>query len=459
MRDNDVWNTENSSISTEANPGWFAHFIATQRLHRQLVVQPRMGFASLELMRRGLIAVNHSAATTVGTITVDSYTRVNNYHAAYEALVNARDLNGFPIVTHGPEITRQMLEGLINKNFPVQVRHGSALPLKIIQTLLHADLDATEGGPVSYCLPYSRIPLRQAINEWEASCQLLASERNKGKINHLESFGGCMVGQLCPPGLLIALSILEGIFFRYHGLASISLSYAQQTNFQQDCEAVRALRFLAHRYLSDLDWHVVVYTYMGVYPRTEEGATELLRESVQLATHTASERLIVKTSAEASRIPTITENVAALEEAAAWAQKLAVQGYQEPSLSDAIACDSEVYAEAQNLIETVLDLHFDPGKALALAFEKGLLDIPFCLHPDNRNRARSFIDEHGWLRWADPGSMCLPGSHNHSHTSSITSQQLLEMLTYNERRFDNPQNPRLPGIHQRKVRREETPSV
>ncbi len=74
-----------------------------------------------------------------------------------------------------------------------------------------------------------------------------------------------MLGQLCPPSLLVALSVLEGVFFKQHGLRSVSLSYAQQTHRGQDVEALLALRTLAAEHLSGLDWHVVLYTYMGVF--------------------------------------------------------------------------------------------------------------------------------------------------------------------------------------------------
>ena len=434
MSDNKFLSPATFSVSAGTNPGWFTRFMADQKRRKSLVVQPRMGFGSTEQMRRGLLAVQQADATTIGTITLDSYTRVNDYQAAYQALVDGHDLNGFPLVTHGPEVTQQMLEGIIGDDFPVQVRHGSALPLEIFKAILRTGLDATEGGPVSYCLPYSRVPLRLAIKEWGDCCRLFASERSQGKINHLESFGGCMLGQLCPPSLLVALSILEGVFFRHHGLASISLSYAQQTNLHQDCEAVAALRLLADQYLSDVDWHIVIYTYMGVYPRTLAGATSLLQESVKLAISTRSERLIVKTPVEASRIPTIEENVAALEVAATSANAYA-EDRRESSVS-AMAHDSEVYAEAVTLVETVLALSSDPGEALALAFEGGLLDVPFCLHPSNRNLARSFIDDRGWLQWADSGRMPLPGRRSLNASGRVTAYQLMDMLSYNERRFD-----------------------
>ena len=69
------------------------------------------------------------------------------------------------------------------------------------------------------------------------------------------------------------MSVLECMFFRQHGIRSVSLSYAQQTSPDQDTEAVLALRRLAAEWLPDTDWHIVIYAYMGVYPRTPAGAS------------------------------------------------------------------------------------------------------------------------------------------------------------------------------------------
>jgi methylaspartate mutase epsilon subunit len=81
------------------------------------------------------------------------------------------------------------------------------------------------------------------VHEWARNSELLVELcRANGQEAHLETFGGCMMGQLCPPSLLVALSTLEALFFRQHGLRSISLSYAQQTHAEQDAEAVLAMR-------------------------------------------------------------------------------------------------------------------------------------------------------------------------------------------------------------------------
>lgn len=409
----------------------FGEFVNRARAAGRLVVQPRMGFSDPERMRAGLLAVRDAPAVTVGTVTLDSYTRVGDHAAARKALNDGVALNGYPLVAHSEQTTAEMLLGIAGPDFPIQVRHGSSQPEDIFTALVRAGLSATEGGPVSYCLPYSRTPLREAVASWRRCCEVFARWQQAGARPHLETFGGCMLGQLCPPSLLVAISLLEGLFFAQQGLLSISLSYAQQTHAGQDEEAVRALDRLAGEMLPPaVDRHIVIYTYMGVYPRTRPGARRLLEESARLAMRTGAARLIVKTEAEAYRIPTISENLRALQAASEAARKAG------PEIA-APGPDTGVYAEARALIDAVRDLDPDIGRALPRAFELGLLDIPYCLHPENANRARSVIDSDGRLRWSVLGGLPLAGLTRLHRLSGATSSALLTALSYVETRYDH----------------------
>ncbi|MDX3854826.1 methylaspartate mutase [Streptomyces sp. AK02-01A] len=417
-----------AGVSPTVRRSPFGRFVADSAAAGRLVVQPRMGFSDLARMRAGLARTKSAAATTVGTLTIDSYTRLGEHAAARKALAEGARLNGYPIVSHSLSSTRAVLDGLLDESFPVQVRHGSSRPQRIVQALTAAGLEATEGGPVSYCLPYGRTPLRESVKNWTLTCALLAGS---ARTPHLESFGGCMLGQLCPPGLLVAISVLEAVFFTRHGVNSVSMSYAQQTDPAQDEEAVRALRRLATEFLpAETDWHVVLYTYMGVYPTSESGARRLLERSAELAVRSGARRLIVKTAAEAHRIPTVGENVRALETAAATAAATRGTANPHPPL------DSGVYEEARAFVTAVLDLGDDLGRALETAFRRGYLDVPFCLHPDNAGRSRSFIDHAGRLRWSAVGAMPIRPSPAPSARSAMTSTQLLSALHSVARKFD-----------------------
>ncbi|MEU4789884.1 methylaspartate mutase [Micromonospora tulbaghiae] len=408
-------------------PGPFAAAVAAARACGALVVQPRMGFGDPATMRAGLDAVARAPATTVATLTLDSYTRLGDHEAAERALAEGAPLNGYPIVAHPPDVTRRVLDGARRHGVPVQVRHGSALPEDIFAALLRTGVDATEGGPVSYCLPYSRVPLREAVRSWARCCARFARMRDAGVEPHLESFGGCLLGQLCPPSLLVAVTVLEGMFFRQHGLRSLSLSYAQQTCAEQDEEALAALHRLTGELLPGLDTHVVLYTYMGVYPRTRPGALRLLGAAARLAVRGGAARLIVKTPAEAHRIPTVEENVAALVHAARVAAA-------EPPARPSVA-DTGIYAEARTLVEAVLELDPDVGLALCRAFERGVLDIPYCLHPDNAGQARGYLTDRGRLVWARPGRMPVRVDRR-GGGGEMTSERLLTALSHVAARYD-----------------------
>ncbi|AUY50393.1 methylaspartate mutase [Streptomyces sp. CB01881] len=426
---------------TETVPADFGRFVRAAHEAGRLVVQPRMGFSDPARMRRGLAATRNARATTVGTLTLDSYTRVGDTAAVDEALRLGTGINGYPIVNYSREQTREVLAGLHGPGFPVQVRHGSAKPFHIFEALVRAGLSATEGGPVSYCLPYGRTPLDQSVREWDRSSRLFSQLRESGVEPHLESFGGCMLGQLCPPSLLVAISALEALFFHRCGIRSISVSYAQQTHPEQDVEAVAALRALCARLLPDTVWHVVIYTYMGVYPTTDAGSYALLGEAARLAARTGSERIIVKTVAESRRIPTIEENVAALE----YASDVAAAEAAVPALGAGAGDrqgggprpDSQTYTEAAALVDAVLNLHDDVGQALLLAFKRGYLDVPYCVHPDNMGRTRSFIDGTGRLRWATTGALPIGRVAEASGNRRVTSRELLDALTYIQRTFDD----------------------
>jgi methylaspartate mutase epsilon subunit len=386
-----------------------------------------MGFGCPERMRDGLERVRAADAVTVGTITVDSFTRLGNYGAAERAVAAGEELNGYPLLAHSARTTRAVVAGIADEDFPVQVRHGTPKPQDLFRAMLKAGLSATEGGPVSYSLPYGRDRLTETTDAWADACRVLRDSPG----GHVESFGGCMLGQLCPPSLLVALSVLEAIFMREHGIVSVSLSYAQQTNADQDVEALCALRLLAGELLSDMDWHIVFYAFMGMFPASAVGAAKLSEVGVRTALIGGADRLIVKTQAEAHRIPTIDENVMALETAHRSARAMGGRRIAARSPRRNITA---VLSEARALIESTLRLADKAGDALQEAFHRGQLDVPFCLHPDNHNRSRPHLDRAGRLSWADPGAMPLTAWRQNA--VRCTSAELVAMLSYNASKYD-----------------------
>lgn len=420
----------NSSNNTNT---FFQKFIGLHKSQENLIVQPRMGFSKTNLMSLGLRRVKNLNIPVIGTITLDSFTRLRDFESARNALVNNQPLNGYPIVSYEDEQNRKMLNEVRSHDFPIQVRHGSPLPEEVFKSTINSGIDAIEGGPISYCLPYSRVPLNKSIEAWEKCCKIWVSMGNSHY--HLESFGGCMMGQLCPPSVLIAISILEVIFFNYHGIESVSMSLAQGTNSDQDLAALKVVQNLAEKYLKkNIKWHVVFYTFMGQFPLTFEGSRKIIIESAKLAKLGGAGRLIVKTVKEAHQIPNIEDNLNALK----WTHQAA---NCDELLERKINSEDfdEIYNEADCLIQSVLDINHNPGIAIEKAFSKGILDIPFCLHPNNTNEALAYIDAKGKVQWLKYGNMPLIKTQKGLRIQ-LTSQKLLEMLSFNQRKYDQTLN-------------------
>lgn len=354
------------------------------------VLQPRLGFSSLERMQRGLEATAASRAHTVCTITLDAFTRVNDLKAAQKAIDSGAMLNGYPIVNHPVADTRAMLATIEARYAtPVQVRHGSPDPVHIFQRMTEVGLSATEGGPVSYCLPYSRTPLRAAFGHWQKACRILAA----GVPNsHIESFAGCMMGQMCDPAILVALNVLEGLFLRQHGIATLAFSYAQGTSPLQDLAALSALQTLVGERFAPGSYHFVAYVFMGFFPRTLGGFCRITQDALSVVRAAGVQRVIVKTPVESRRIPRVEENIAALEYAD---YCLRAQHTLKP-----IPFDQQEYRrildKAGALINGTLALDSDICEAILAAFDSGLLSIPYCLHPDNKRGAGTVLDANNY---------------------------------------------------------------
>ena len=66
---------------------------------------------------------------------------------------------------------------------------------------------------------------------------------------------------------------------RDHPVIGVLSHLVERIPNESTSEAVLALRRLAGERLHGVDAHIVIYAYMGVYPRTPDGATRLLTEN------------------------------------------------------------------------------------------------------------------------------------------------------------------------------------
>ncbi|MFL6163973.1 MAG: methylaspartate mutase, partial [Jatrophihabitantaceae bacterium] len=113
--------------------------------------------------------------------------------------------------------------------------------------------------------------------------------------------------------------------------------------------------------------------------------------------------------------------------------------------------DTGIYAEARALVDAVLELDTDLGRALVTAFGRGYLDVPYCLHPDNAGRSRSYLDEAGRLHWSRIGSMPIPASLRPTFCTDLSATGLLAALSFVERKFDQAGQAELAAVGSHRV--------
>src|SRR5262249_12284986 len=81
-------------------------------------VQPRCGEGDHAQMRALLTTLERDGGPDILTVTIDSFTRLNLYDKAAQS----PQLNGYPLVTHGIQRGRELVQTV---TCPLQVRHGS----------------------------------------------------------------------------------------------------------------------------------------------------------------------------------------------------------------------------------------------------------------------------------------------------------------------------------------------
>jgi methylaspartate mutase epsilon subunit len=147
----------------------------------------------------------------------------------------------------------------------------------------------------------------------------------------------------------------------------------------------------------------VFHQYMAAFPSSPEDAEQLIFESAVTGTLAGATRIITKTPVEATRIPTVIDNIAGLDVA-----RRGVAAARGVTIDEAAVAEEGrwIRAEAAQLLDS---LFFCGNGDLALgvvrAFARGLLDIPFAPSLHNRGEVLTLRDSDGAVRYLTFGQL------------------------------------------------------
>jgi methylaspartate mutase epsilon subunit len=372
------------------------------------LIQPRGGMPLFEDQLRLTHALSNAGADFI-PLTIDSCTRQNQYDTAAQLLRRSEEegrslLNGYPLISHGHDLTRQLFVGL---DKPISLRHGTPDARLLVEVALASGIVEIEGGGLCYCLPYSEgFPLDRALLYWQYVDRICALHSTPERPVHRESFGP-LSATLVPPAIAIVVEIIEALLAAEQGVLSFAISFGQTGSFVQDVATARTLRRLARQTLDEfgfdsMELRLVYHQWMGQFPMQRERAAALIAGSALVAGIIGADKIVVKTVDEALGVPRPEVNAEAVDTV-----RYVLRSFSSPEAIDSPAIEMEsnlLESEARSILGAIFDLSGEAfWESVYRAFQLGYLDLPFSPHADNANLLLSMRDANRSIRIVDPG--------------------------------------------------------
>ena len=441
------WRTGQRAIDLDENAEFLGRqpsFPAAQARVRTngapMLIQPRSGVPGV-LQQTKLFAAFKHAGAPVLSYQVDSMTRNNNYRGADEAIRESRasgvsTLNGFPVINHGVPGLRRIISAI---KVPLQTRHSTRDPRLLAEISYAGGVTSFEGGAICYNIPYYKdYPLDESIRRWQYVDRLTGLYFERYGIRLDREFFGTLTATLIPPSLAIVVNILETLLAIQQGVKCVSLGYAEQGNRIQDVAAIRMLQQMAEETVRNLGYkdiqiNTVFHQYMAAFPDTPQRAEQLIYQSAVSASLSGATRVIVKTPAEAYKIPTLTDNIHGLN--------LVMMGVSsgERMQLDEEQLDAEsriIRWEVQNILDSVIGCgRGSITEGIITGFRKGFIDVPFSPSIYNKGEVMTARDVDGAVRFLSFGNLQLDRDLREFHQSKMRDRQRSEGLLSEKQKY------------------------
>lgn len=387
----------------------YPHYAYANR-GRAPLIQPRGGVPLFEEQYR-LTQQLHQAGADFIPLTIDSYTRQNQYDTATQLLQRSEDegrnyLNGYPLVSHGHQLTRDLYRELAK---PVSLRHGTPDARLLIEIAIASGIVEIEGGALCYCVPYSEgFPLDRSLLYWQYVDRVCAEYSVPGAPIHRESFGP-LSATMVPPAIAVAVQIIEALLAAEQGVTSFAVSFGQTGSMIQDIATAQVLRSLTRHYLDTFGFesvktYLVYHQWMGQFPPQRAKAAALICGSSLIAGIISADKIVVKTVDEALGVPDPEVNAEAVDTVRYVLRTFGCEeSFTSPLIEREIAL---IESETKSIMEAIFELSGNVfWESVFRAFRMGYLDIPFSPHAANANKLFCMRDANGSIRIADRGNV------------------------------------------------------
>jgi methylaspartate mutase epsilon subunit len=365
------------------------------------LIQPRGG-RTTQAKQSQLWSALESAGCDLLPLTIDSKTRLGQIELASTAYQNSlisglETLNGFPLLSVDVKIAKELID---SANLPVSLRHGTPYAFDLIKRAVEIGITEIEGGPLSYCLPYSRdTDLVRVINSWKEA-ELVCSKSQDTVVR--ETFG-ILTACLVPPIVSVLVNALECAFIETFKGGTPMASFGATGSDYQDAAAVESFRlvypWLKERLqLPESDFLVAFHHWMGPFPKNKELAESIIVSGTQLAVLIGANKVVTKTVDEALGVPTDDSNAAGVRLTKSVLEESLSLLEIVPALSKSEEDVSLIVKECKIQLEKLLERTSDICEILFDAVKTGLIDPPFAPHRACRGNLKSLRAIDGSVR-------------------------------------------------------------
>jgi methylaspartate mutase epsilon subunit len=381
----------------------------------EVLLQPLAGYARLaehiDLMRH----LEQAGGASILPSQIDSQTRNCNYQAAQDGIdqstaTGTNRLNGFPIVCHGVEGTRQVVEAV---TVPIEMRIGTIDPRLAAEIAFASGISSTTAGPIYYLVHYSRdTSVAAAMRNWQYVFRLIGRYGEQGVPIGLQIHG---VGNSTPfPNTILGVCCaLECLVAANQGARSFSVDARFMGNAVQDVAAARVIPRFVRTVLEQAGFGDSVVTvdrksWGGLYPNDPARAYGLSCYDAVTGMLGGVNEFIAKSVEEAIGIPTQEANAATLR---AMAEVIGLMKAQRSWVDEAaVGAEAELMElEMWAILRRVMDLgEGDPSVGTERAFASGVLDVPFAASRNCKGLVMVARDDEGAVRYLDPGEIPVP---------------------------------------------------
>jgi len=283
------------------------------------------------------------------------------------------------------------------------------------------------GAAISYTASYTKdLPFEQGIRNYQYVDRLTSFYEERGIRLHREQ-PGFLTGTLIPPGVGIAVAVLEMLMAAGQGVKHYSMGLCQSLEVSQDVAALWAMEEVGKEYLhrfgyGDVFFSVATHEWMQAFPPDELRAYAVIVLGGIIAALSGATQVITKSTHEAEGIPTKEANAAGVK-----ATRMAIELMHRNRLPETPALLEEkriIALEARAIVDKALEMgDGDPVQASLRSLKAGVLDIPWA---PNRHVAGKVIpvrDAAGAVRYLNHANLPLPAEVREYHREMIKKRE------------------------------------